>query len=30
MTRAQILAQTGASMLQQANLLPQMALSLIG
>ena len=29
MTRAQILAQTGASMLQQANILPQLALSLI-
>ena len=30
MTRAQIMAQTGASMLSQANLLPQLALSLIG
>jgi flagellin len=30
MTRAQILAQTGASMLQQANLLPQIALTLVG
>jgi flagellin len=30
MTRAQILAQTGASMLTQANVLPQLALSLIG
>ena len=29
MTRAQILAQTGASMLSQANVLPQLALSLI-
>ena len=29
MTRAQILAQTGASMLQQANILPQLALTLI-
>jgi flagellin len=29
MTRAQILAQTGASMLSQANILPQLALSLI-
>lgn len=30
MTRAQIMAQTGASMLSQANLLPQLARSLIG
>ena len=30
MTRAQILAQTGASMLQQSNLLPQIALTLVG
>ena len=30
MTRAQILAQTGSSMLSQANVLPQLALSLIG
>ena len=30
MTRAQIMAQTGASMLSQANVLPQLALSLIG
>ena len=30
MTRAQILAQTGSSMLQQANVLPQLALTLIG
>ena len=29
MTRAQILAQTGSSMLQQANILPQLALTLI-
>ena len=29
MTRAQILAQTGASILQQANLLPQIALTLV-
>jgi flagellin len=29
MTRAQIMAQTGASMLSQANVLPQLALSLI-
>jgi len=29
MTRAQILSQTGASMLSQANILPQLALSLI-
>ena len=29
MTRAQILAQTGASMLQQSNLLPQIALTLV-